>query len=101
MHAWAVYVYDSESCILIELTPKITSDAFYNGELESEVRTLLEESKLILDDCVFQKDSDRESIMQMVESIRSHSIYPHLKCTTECKERGTAILLDCVYIKIW
>ena len=26
--------------------------------------------------------------MQTVESIRSHWIYPHLKCTTECKERG-------------
>ena len=47
-----------------------------------------EEHKLTLDDCVFHKDSDRESIMQLVESIRSHWIYPHLKCTTECKERG-------------
>ena len=75
----------------IELTPRITSDAFYNGELESEVRTLLEESKLTFDDCIFRKDSDRERIMQLVESIRSHSIYPHLNCTTECKDRGTAI----------
>ena len=27
--------------------------------------------------------------MDKVESIRSCSIYPHLNCTSECKERGT------------
>ena len=75
--------------IIIELSPKNAADAFWNGELEHEVRTLSQENALTLDEAVFYTDSDREKIMDRVESIRSCSIYPHLNCSSECKERGT------------
>ena len=66
----------------------LVSEAFYNSELESEVRLLAAEKKLTLDECIFRQDADRENIMEKIEFIRSHSIYPHYYCTAECKERG-------------
>ena len=59
MHWLRIYniiIYDTEVIILVlhvylnltELTHRVTTDAFYNGELESEVRTLSEEGKLTL-----------------------------------------------------
>ena len=74
-----------------EITARLASEAFYNSELESEVRLLVAEEKLTLDECTFQQDSDREKIMEKIEFIRSHSIYPHYNCTAECKERGVYI----------
>lgn len=71
-----------------ELTARLTSEAFYNGEVESEVRLLIEEGKLSLEDCIMHQDTDRELIMEKIEFIRSHSIYPHHKCTQHCRERG-------------
>ena len=72
-----------------ELTPRLVSEAFYNGEVESEVRTLLSDMKLTLDECIVHTDDDREAIMDRIESIRSNSIYPHSQCNTDCRERGT------------
>ena len=74
--------------LLLELSPKNVADAFWNGELEHEVRALSRENALTLDETTFYMDSDRENIMDEVESVRSCSIYPHLHCSSECKERG-------------
>lgn len=81
--------------VFLELSPKNAADAFWNGELENEVRILSQESALTLDEAVFYTDSDREKIMDKVESLRSCSIYPHINCSSECKERG---MLKALYI---
>ena len=72
---------------LTELHPHIVADAFYNGEVENEIRHLVGEGWK-LQDFSFRNDSDRECIMEKIESIRCQRIYPHYECTVECKERG-------------
>ena len=65
------------------------ADAFYNGELESEIRLLVATSGTVtLSDFTFRKDSDREAMMENIESIRSQTIYHHHDCTPDCKQRG-------------
>ena len=71
---------------LVELIPKNAADAFWNGELENEVRTLSQENALRLDEAIFHTDSDWEKIMDEIECIRSTSIYTHSNCSSECKE---------------
>ncbi len=72
-----------------ELNPRVTADAFYNGELEDELRLLVtEHPSLQLCDFPFNTDADREPIMEQVETFRAQSIYPHHNCTNECQERG-------------
>lgn len=78
-----------------ELTARLTSEAFYNGEVESEVRLLIEEGKLSLEDCIMHQDTDRELIMEKIEFIRSHSIYPYHKCTQHYRERGNVYYTQC------
>ena len=58
--------------------------AFYVGELESELRRI---GKI---DYRFHLDGDLEKCMEMVESVRRESLYPHptSTCTEECKKRG-------------
>ena len=79
---------DNPPSFFLELSPKNAADAFWNGELEHELRTLSQENALNLDEAIFYMDSDREKIMNEMESIRSCSIYPHLHCSLECKQRG-------------
>jgi len=44
-------------------------DAFYNGELENEIRILVTTSGTVnLSDFTFRKDSDREAIMEKIEA---------------------------------
>ena len=74
--------------ISIELTPRLVSEAFYNGEVEAELRTLASEMKLPIEESVFHTDSDRELVMEKIECIRSTSIYVHNQCTPACRERG-------------
>ena len=74
--------------LLVELTPKIVAEAFYNGEVESELRRI----KRI--EYVFRNDSDREVCMEMIEEARRQNIYPHppSECTEECKLRGKSLV---------
>ena len=67
-----------------EFTPRIIADAFYNGEVEAELRCL---DRI---DYLFKKDSDREDCMEMIESMRRMSTYPHpaVECAPDCKDRG-------------
>ena len=72
-----------------ELNPHTVADAFYNGELENEIRLLATTSDTVnLSDFTFRKDSDREAIMEKIESIRSQTMYHHHDCTPDCKQRG-------------
>ena len=74
------------------MTCKHAADAFYTGELESELQRIGKE------DVVFKTDKDREAHMEMVESYRRENIYPHPPeaCSAECKERG--IINSCIVI---
>ena len=72
-------------CIIVELTPAIVAESFYNGEIEAELRRvgLLEHH--------FRLDSDRQECMRMLEIKRRQSVYPHINCTEECKKRGSLL----------
>ena len=72
--------------IFVDMTPETCANAFYNGELESELRRIGKA------DYRFKVDSDREECMKMVEIHRRESIYSHTgsECSNGCKERGTA-----------
>lgn len=75
----------------IELRPHIVGEAFYTGEVENEIRHMLQENPgTTLLQFRFKTDSDREEMMKTIESIRVTSTYPHPpeECTPECKERG-------------
>jgi len=65
-----------------ELTPKIVAEAFYNGEMENELR----QTNCV--DYVFCRDGDIG--MEVIERIHHQNIYPHLpsECTEDCKSRG-------------
>ncbi|XP_064393011.1 uncharacterized protein LOC135340449 isoform X3 [Halichondria panicea] len=67
-----------------ELSPYIVGEAFYNGEVENELRRV---NKI---DYRFHKDSEREECMERIEEVRRQSIYHHKEdtCTAECKKRG-------------
>ena len=66
------------------MSPRIVSEAFYNGEVESELR------RIQMVDYRFKMDSDREMCMGVIEEIRRKTLYPHSEetCTDECKRRG-------------
>ena len=84
-----ICAFNPSQLLPAELNPHIVADAFYNGEVENEIRLLVNGSgSLTLTDFTFRKDSDREAIMEKIESIRSHTIYLHHDCTTDCKKRG-------------
>lgn len=75
-----------KSLVLIssELNPHLVGEAFYNGEVETELRRI----KKI--DYKFKHDSDRDECMEMIEEQRRERIYSHdlASCTSECKSRG-------------
>ena len=86
-HDWCVSI--TLNHFFTELSPHVVADAFYNGEVENEIRLLVTgSSRLTLSDFTFRKDSDREVIMEKIESIRSQTIYHHHDCTPDCKKRG-------------
>ena len=67
----------------------MAANAFYNGELENEIRLLINDNHdLNLKDFTLRRDADRENIMEQVESIRSQTIYPHHQCSKDCRDRG-------------
>ena len=66
------------------LSPYIVAEAFYNGELEDELRRV---GMLYYS---FKMDSDRDVCMEKIEMIRRVSCYPHCErdCMADCKARG-------------
>ena len=73
------------------MTPQLVADAFYNGELEAELR------RVGMIDYRFKVDADREKCMDVLEEIRSQTLYPHSVCSDDCKKRG---ILNNIMIKI-
>lgn len=66
------------------MSPCIVSEAFYNGELENEVR------RINMVDYKFKMDSDREKCMGIIEEVWREKLYPHKNMyTDECKRRDT------------
>ena len=65
-----------------ELSPHIVGEAFYNAEVENELRRIGKISYRMY------KDSDRELCMDMIEEERRERIYLHTTCSLECKKRG-------------
>ena len=77
----------------------MVAEAFYRGELENEIRLLVrEDATLKLGDFSCKEDMDREGIMERIEDIRAHSIYPHQNCTSQCQERGEYYFMNKTYI---
>ena len=70
--------------VLLELSPHVVGEAFYNGETEAELRRIKRA------DFKFKKDSDRDNCMEMIEEIRRETLYSHCPkmCTSVCKSRG-------------
>ena len=66
------------------MTQEACANAFYNGELEAEMRRI---GKL---DYLFKYDHDREKSMQMIEKHRRENLYPHREdnCSPDCRARG-------------
>ena len=78
-----------------ELNPHTVADAFYNGELENEIRLLATTSDTVnLSDFTFRKDSDREAIMEKIESIRSQTIYHHHLIIFFCQGSSTIAVIQ-------
>ena len=67
-----------------ELSPTLAGEAFYNGEVETELRRI---NRI---DYYFKKDGDRDLCMKMIDVVRQCNNYPHLPSdsTEDCKKRG-------------
>ena len=65
-----------------ELHRKVVANAFWNSELEDELR----EQGWI--DYSFHKVGDHKKAMEKVDRQRASSVYPHHTCSVECKKRG-------------
>ena len=84
-----IYILVADDTDTVKLQPfmsnKIALEAFFNGELENELR-----QRNLTSSVTFKKDSDREQIMQMIDTIRRSEIYQHQAsdCNDVCKSRG-------------
>ena len=65
-----------------EIHRKVVAHAFWNSELEEELR----ERKWL--HVQFSSSGSREDIMEAVDKERSSSVYEHKVCSDECKKRG-------------
>ena len=91
------------------MNPHTVGDAFYNGELENEIRILVTTSGTVnLSDFTFRKDSDREAIMEKIESIHSQTIYHHHDCTPvrlqkrgKLNNKGSSTIVVIQMRKVW
>ena len=64
-----------------ELTRKHVAEAFWNSEVESELRMGDINFK-------FTEKSDREAFMDAVDRSRANNPYAHTNCSEECRKRG-------------
>ena len=73
------------------MTRKNTTEAFFNGEVESEIR-----ERRLIEETHFDEEVTRETIMQRIDAWRREELYPHLpsECSPLCKEKGRILLLD-------
>ena len=64
------------------LSRKIVAEAFWNAELEDELR------KRELTWKKFKITNDREEHMKEIDLMRAGSVYQHPICSEECQKRG-------------
>ena len=65
-----------------ELSRKIVAEAFWNAEIEAELREK---------NCIghrFMSSTSREELMMKIDEERSSSCYAHMECSEGCKSRG-------------
>ena len=79
---------DEHETITHELHRKSLAEAFWNAEIEDELR---EKGKL---DYRFSSVESREKLMDAIDEDRTKSPYLHNDCTVECKKRGTYICMS-------
>ena len=73
---------DSQELSTYMLSRKTFADAFWNSELEAELRSRGWLSK------PFMEKSSREMLIREVDSCRASETYPHNECSLSCKDRG-------------
>ena len=69
------------------LNRKTVAEAFWNAELEAELR------QMAWIHCPFQGSKSREMHMQKIDQVRASTVYPHDICSEECRRRGKPILV--------
>ena len=78
---------------MFRLWGKKVAAAFFNGEMENELRDLgrLEMFGLM------KEDNDREKVMSEMDKIRAKSVYDHASadCSDACKDHGESNI--CLY----
>ena len=74
---------------------KTVAEAFWNAELENELREMGWTSY------TFENIKSRETLMKKIDDIRATTIYKHEYCSDECKRRGiwlTWVIVIHIYI---
>ena len=71
---------------MFRLWGKKVAAAFFNGEMENELRDLGRLDMFGL----MKEDNDREKVMSEMDKIRAKSVYDHpsADCSDACKDRG-------------
>lgn len=67
---------------LFLLSRKTVAEAFWNRELENELRSREWTDRL------FVHARSREELMMIIDKERASTVYPHEQCSHECKQRG-------------
>ena len=73
--------------MLTELTPKTVAEAFYNGEVENELR------RIGCTEYVFRNDSDRELCMEMIKFNGKTFIHTFLVIALKSANSGVKLLI--------
>ena len=81
-----IRVVTSAFLSLLEYGEKQSASAFWNGELEAELRELGSLDFFGM----MKKNEDREKVMEEVDKIRAKGVYRHSSddCSDACKARG-------------
>ena len=74
--------HSSECSNQAKLHRKVVANAFWNSEVEDELR------KQEWTEYRIHKVGDREKAMEKVDRQRASTVYPHQNCSEECKKRG-------------
>ena len=65
-----------------ELHRKVVARAFWNSELEDELR---EQGQI---EYKFESVDDNNKAMEEIDRQRASTVYPHQNCSAECRKRG-------------
>lgn len=76
---------ESTDMITHELHRKSVAEAFWNAEIEGELR---EKGQI---GYIFSSVDSRENLMDAIDEERAKHPYAHNDCTDECKKRGESV----------